>query len=253
MLEAHNPHPMLPLTMFHSRQFSAANAVTVVVYAALGGVFLILTIQLQVVGGYTPLGAGLSLLPVTVLMLALSARAGQLAQKIGPRTPMTFGSVTCAVGVLMMRGIGADAQYVTEVLPAVTIFGLGLAVLVAPLTATVLAAVDVRHAGVASGVNNAVARAAGLMAVAALPALAGISGVGYDDPAAFSAGYRTVLAYATVLLAAGAVIAFTTIRGASFGPELSVDRPRLCCPIEAPPLAPSTEVAATRGRLDRSS
>ncbi len=252
VLEAHHPHPMLPLTMFSSRQFSAANAVTVVVYAALGGVFLMLTIQLQVVGGYTPLGAGLSLLPVTLVMLALSARAGQLAQRIGPRTPMTVGPAICAVGVLMMRGIGTDAHYVTEVLPAVTIFGFGLAILVAPLTAAVLAAVDVRHAGVASGVNNAVARAAGLIAVAALPALAGISGDDYHDPVSFSDGYRTVLTYAAVLLTAGAVIAYTTIRDDGLGPERTRERPRLSCPIEGPPLTPSTDARATGSRIDRS-
>jgi EmrB/QacA subfamily drug resistance transporter len=236
-VEARQAHPMLPLSMFSSRQFSAANAVTFVVYAAFAGVFFLLAVQLQVVAGYTALGTGTALLPITVAMLLLSARAGQLAQRIGPRLPMTVGPLICAVGVLLMRTIGPDSHYVTDVLPAVTIFGLGLALLVAPLTATVLGAADVRHAGIASGVNNAVARAAGLIAVAALPALSGISGDDYGNPASFTAGFRVSLLIATALLVIGSGIAFATIRTDLARRQPAGHSSVMSCAVEGPPLA----------------
>ncbi len=210
--EGHVHHPMLPLSMFASRQFSAANVFTFLVYAALSGVFFLLAVQLQVVSGFSPVGAGMALLPVTVVMLLLSAKAGEVAQRIGPRLPMTVGSGICVVATLLMRSIGPDAQYATDVLPSVTLFGLGLAFLVAPLTATVLAAADTGLAGIASGVNNAVARAAALIAVAALPVLGGISGDAYNDATSFNAGFQTGMLYAAALLAAGSVIAVTLIR-----------------------------------------
>ena len=231
--EARQSHPMLPLSMFRSRQFSAANAVTFLVYGAFGGIFFLLAVQLQVVAGFSPLGAGVALLPITVVMLLLSARAGQLAQRIGPRLPMTLGPLVCAAGVLMMRRIGPNAQYLTDVLPAVTVFALGLSLLVAPLTATVLAAADARHAGVASGVNNAVARAAGLIAVAALPVIAGISGDDYTDPQSFESGFRTALLIAASLLVAGSALAAATIRT----PLVTSTEQPLSCPIAAPSLA----------------
>jgi EmrB/QacA subfamily drug resistance transporter len=175
LVERRSTHPMLPVDVFASRQFTAANLVTFTVYGALGGVFFLLVLHLQIVAGFDPLLAGLALLPTTAAMLLLSARAGALAQRIGPRLPMTVGPLTCAGGILLMLRIGPGASYVGDVLPAAVIFGLGLSLTVAPLTAAVLAAASVRHAGVASGVNNAVARAAGLLAVAALPVIGGIS------------------------------------------------------------------------------
>ncbi len=221
--EARVRHPMLPLSMFASRQFSAANVFTFVVYAALSGVFLLVVLQLQIVSGFTPLAAGMALLPVTVAMLLLSATAGGLAQRIGPRIPMAVGSATCVVATLLMRSIGPDARYLTDVLPSVTLFGLGLACLVAPLTATVLAAVDVGLAGIASGVNNAVARAAALIAVAALPVLGGITGAAYHDAVAFDAGYETAMLYAAALLAVGAVVAVVSIRRITAVPGSSAE------------------------------
>ncbi len=235
--EARLSHPMLPLSIFSSRQFSAANAVTFLVYGAFGGIFFLLAVQLQVVAGFSALGAGIALLPITVVMLLLSARAGQLAQRIGPRLPMTLGPLVCAAGVLLMRRIGPDAHYVTDVLPAVTVFALGLSLLVAPLTATVLAAVDARHAGVASGVNNAVARAAGLLAVAALPVLAGISGDDYTDPSSFESGFEVALLIAAGLLVAGSVLALVTVRNEL----LPAKEEPLCCPISGPPLSAVAE------------
>jgi EmrB/QacA subfamily drug resistance transporter len=219
MAESREQHPMLPLSIFSSRQFSAANAVTFLVYGAFGGVLFLLVVQLQVVAGFTPLAAGTALLPVTVIMLLLSARGGQLAQRIGPRLPMTLGPLVCAASLVLMLGIGPGASYYRDVLPAVVVLGLGLALLVAPLTATVLAAADAQRAGVASGVNNAVARAAGLIAVAALPAVAGLSGDSYSDTAQFNRGFRIALAMAVALLVVGAAVAAATIRNDVLSPE----------------------------------
>jgi EmrB/QacA subfamily drug resistance transporter len=234
--------PMLPVQIFASRQFSATNAVTFAVYAALGGVFFFLIVHLQVVAGFAPIVAGSALLPVTVLMLLLSARAGALAQRIGPRLPMALGPLVCAGGLLLLSRVGAGASYLRDVLPAVVVLGLGLSLTVAPLTATVLGAADVRLAGIASGVNNAVARTAGLLAVAALPLLVGLSGADYRDPAAFAAGFRAAMLICAALLAAGGVLAWLTIRN-----DVLVDEPapappkahpqcRTHCAVGAPPL-----------------
>lgn len=204
-------HPMLPLGVFASRQFRAANAVTFVVYAAIGGAFFLLAVHLQVVAGFSPVAAGASVLPVTALMLVLSARAGALAQRIGPRRPMAVGPVVVAGALALMLRIGEGADYATDVLPAVVVLGLGLSLLVAPLTATALASADPEHAGLASGVNNAVARAAGLLAVAVLPALAGIGGDDYEDPAAFLDGFRVAMGAGVALLLAGGLLAALTV------------------------------------------
>ncbi|HET9859716.1 MAG TPA: MFS transporter, partial [Nocardioidaceae bacterium] len=167
VVERRSSHPMVPPAIFRSRQFTGANLVTLVVYGVLGGAFFVLTLQLQVVLGYSAVGAGAAELPITVLMLLLSARAGALAERIGPRLPMTVGPVIVAAGLLLLSGVDADSTYWTGVLPGMCVLGLGLSATVAPLTATVLAAVDPKLVGVASGVNNAVARAAGLLTVAA--------------------------------------------------------------------------------------
>jgi MFS family permease len=185
---------------------------TLLVYAALGAVFFFLTLQLQTVLGYGPLLAGMASLPVTVLMLLLAARGGELASRIGPRLPMTVGPVICAVGVLLLSRVGAGAGYWTGVLPGISVFGLGLTLLVAPLTATVLAAAPDRYAGVASGVNNAVARAGSLLAVAALPAVVGLAGSDYAVPQAFSDAYRMAMLLCSALLAAGGVVSWLLIR-----------------------------------------
>ncbi|MEU1506153.1 MFS transporter [Kitasatospora sp. NPDC005748] len=219
VVERRVPEPMLPLGLFSSRLFTAVNLVTLCVYAAFSGVFFLLVVQLQIVSGFSPLVSGLALLPITVLMLTLSARAGRLGKRIGPRLPLTVGPLLCATGVLLMLRIGSDASYWTDVLPAATVMGCGMVLLVAPLTATVLAAVEVRHAGIASGVNNAAARAAGLLAVAALPALAGLSGEAYRVPAAVDSAFRTAMLICAGLLVTGAVTAFTTVRGNVLAPE----------------------------------
>ncbi len=232
--------PMLPLNVFASRQFTAVNVVTFVVYGALGGVFFLLVLELQVVAGFSPLAAGLSLLPSTVLMLLLSARAGALAQRVGPRWLMAAGTLISAVALLLATRIGPDASYLADVLPTVTLFGLGLSATVAPLTATVLASADVRHAGVASGVNNAVARAAGLFAVAGLPVAVGLTGAAYHNPIRLHSGFQAAMIICAALLAAGAVLSALTIDNGVLSP--AEDRPvpkpeaRVCCPVGAPPL-----------------
>ena len=211
LVERHAREPMLPLDIFRSRAFSAANLVTFAVYAALGGVLFLVVLNLQVVVRFTALSAGTSMLPVTVLMLLLSARAGSLSQRIGPRIPMTVGPIVCACALLLFSRIGAHAEYVRDVLPAVVVMGLGLSLTVAPLTATALGSVDERHAGIASGVNNAVARAAGLLAVATLPLAAGLGGGSLTVAADLGPMYRRAMFICAVMLLIGALLAFVSI------------------------------------------
>jgi EmrB/QacA subfamily drug resistance transporter len=249
LTERTSRHPMLPLAVFGSRVFTAANLVTFGVYAALGGVFFLFVFHLQVVAGFKPLAAGAALLPVTVLMLLLSARAGALGQRIGPRYPMTVGPMVCAGGLLLLSRVGSDASYVREVLPGVLVLGLGLAVTVAPLTATALGSVDERHAGIASGVNNAVARVAGLLAVAVLPLAAGLGSGALTDPATLAPTYRGAMLLCSCLLLAAAATAFAFIPSKARGrppteaghaapPPPRVSPVRTHCAVSGPPLHP---------------
>ena len=163
--------PMLPLELFRSHNFSAVNLATLCVYAGLIGAFFFITLFLQQVAGYSAFEAGAATTPVTVLMFLLSGRFGALASRIGPRLPMGLGPLIAAAGLLWLARVDSDAPYLSGILPAVLLFGLGLAMTVAPLTTTVLDAVEERHVGIASGVNNAVARVAGVLAIAALGAI----------------------------------------------------------------------------------
>jgi EmrB/QacA subfamily drug resistance transporter len=240
LVERRSRHPLVPPALFADRVFSAANAVTLLLYGALGVVFLLLVLQLQVVAGFGPLAAGTALLPVTLVMLVFSARAGALAGRIGPRLPMTLGPLVSAGGLLLALRIGPGASWVLDVLPAVLVFGAGLALTVAPLTATVLDAAPDRFAGSASGVNNAVARAAGLLAVAVVPGLVGIAGADYTDPAAFAAGFRTAMMLAAGLLAAAAALSAVLIPGRRPAPapdRLPIETCRHCA-VTAPPTHP---------------
>ncbi|MDQ3809381.1 MAG: MFS transporter [Chloroflexota bacterium] len=212
LAEAHQRQPMLPLDLFTSRQFLGANLVTLAVYAALGAVMFLLMLELQQGLGYSPLQAGAAGVPVTIIMLVLSARAGRLAQRIGPRLPMTLGPLGAGAGMLLMARVGPGADYLTVVLPALVAFGLGLALTVAPLTATVLAATSTSRAGIASAVNNAVARVGSLLAVAGLPRLAGLTGPAATDPLLFSAGFQTAMVLCAGLAVGGAAIAWLMIR-----------------------------------------
>lgn len=233
--------PMLPLDVFASRQFTVINVITFLVYGAFGGLLFLLVIQLQVSAGFSPVAAGTALLPVTVLMLVLSARSGALAQRVGPRWLMTAGITGTAAGMALMTRIGVHASYVADVLPAAIVFGLGLSLTVAPLTATVLASADVRHAGVASGVNNAVARAAGLVAVAALPAAVGLTSASYHDPAQFSRGFEHATTACAILLVIAAVLTAmlvdNTVLWTGGRPGVGPEAPT-CCPVGAPQLQP---------------
>jgi EmrB/QacA subfamily drug resistance transporter len=244
--ERRSPHPMLPLDLFASRQFTAANLVTFVVYGALGGALFLTPIQLQRVVGFTPLQAGLALTPITLVMLLLSARAGRLSARIGPRLPMTLGPLLVAAGFVLYTRIGPGSTYLSDVLPGMLVFAFGLTLTVAPLTATVLAAAPDEHAGVASAVNNDVARAAGLLAVAVLPVAAGISGAGALDPARFNQGFHMAVLIAAALCAAGGLISWFGIRNPAKEPIPSLqpqptpatasDIDLLHCPLSAPPL-----------------
>jgi EmrB/QacA subfamily drug resistance transporter len=170
--ESRTRDPMLPLSLFKSRNFTVGNLTTLALYAGLGAATFLLALFLQEAAGYSAFEAGLSLLPLTVLTFALSRRFGALADKIGPRPFMGFGPIVAGIGLLLMMRINSDGDYVTQVLPGVIVFGLGLSMTVAPLTATVLAGAPPHHSGIASGVNNAVARVAGLLAVAVIGAVA---------------------------------------------------------------------------------
>ena len=205
--------PLVPLDIFNSRQFSGANGTTFVVYAALGVALFLVVVELQTVLDYSALAAGAATIPITVLMLLLSPRAGRLSQRIGPRVPMTIGPLVVAAGLVLLAGIGPGTTYVTGILPGLVVFGLGLSLTVAPLTAAVMGSVEENHVGVGSGVNNAVARIAGLLAVAVLPALAGLetasAGVEFTD------GVARALYISAALAVVGAIISWITIRTAA--------------------------------------
>jgi len=169
--ERRSRDPMLPLSLFSERNFAAGNAATLTMYAGLGAATFFLPLFLQQVAGYSALAAGGSLLPITVIMFLLSKRFGALADRFGPHLLMTTGPLVAGVGLLLFTRLDAGASYLSGVLPAALVFALGLSMTVAPLTAAVLAGVDEHHSGVASGVNNAIARVAGLLAIGAVGAV----------------------------------------------------------------------------------
>ncbi|MFI6363078.1 MFS transporter [Nocardia sp. NPDC050630] len=261
VIEMRSDHPLVPPSLFagtfsrgagHSmvtraassgpvasggRIFTAANLVTLAVYAALGGVFFLLVMQLQLVAKYTPLMSGVATVPVTLIMLVLSAPAGRWAQAHGARIPMTLGPLLAALGLVLLLRIGPDTTYLTDVLPGVLVFGLGLSVLVAPLTGAVLGAVPSSEAGIASGVNNAVARTAQLLAVAALPGLAGLSG-SLGDPVEFDRGFGVAMWICVGLLVAGALIAAVLLRTPRRAATLDNVDCMPQCGVAGPALAP---------------
>lgn len=265
--QARQRDPMMPLSIFRSRQLSAANGVTFVLYGVLGAALFLLGLTLQVSLGYSPLEAGLATVPITAVMLAFSARAGALANRIGPRVPMALGPVGMAGGLALMATIEPGRTYATGILPALLVFSAGLALTVAPLTATALAAAEDRHAGLASGVNNAVARTGQLLAVAAIPLVAGFApGEPVGAAVLLDGFHRVVLASAGGALLAAAV-AWTSISSDVLGPASATappdgalrgaDRPpgaehrlphRECepvyqCAVDGPPLVTDTGAA----------
>jgi EmrB/QacA subfamily drug resistance transporter len=216
--EARARHPMLELSLFGIRNFRVANMTTLAAYAGLIGGLFFLTIFLQQVAAYSPVEAGLATTPISVVLFLLSPRFGRFASGVGPRLPMTAGPILAGLGLLLMLRVGADAAYLTQVLPGVLVFSVGLAMTVAPLTATVLDSVEERHVGIASGVNNGVSRVAGLMAIAVLGAVisakfgadvggdAGSNPLTSAEPDASTAAFHLGLAIAALLMIAGGIV-----------------------------------------------
>jgi EmrB/QacA subfamily drug resistance transporter len=232
--------PLFPVDLLALRPVAAANAITFVVYGGMAVVFFLLTIQLQVTAGWSPVASGLALLPVTLIMLVLSSRAGALAARIGPRWPLTAGPVLIAAGMLLLTRVGPDARYLTDVLPGAAVFGLGLACTVAPVTSTALGSVPDARAGAASGLNNAVSLTGQLLAVASLPALVGLTGDSLRDPVALDNAFPSAMLAGAVIVGLGAVIAAVALRPADECPTLDMSQ----CPVAG---AQGGAVAAQRG------
>jgi EmrB/QacA subfamily drug resistance transporter len=212
VVEDRSSHPLVPPSLFSNRVFTVINLVTLLVYAGLSAALLFLVMFLQTVAGWSALAAGAATLPLSVAMLLLARRFGALAAKGSPRPYMIAGTLTAAAGFALLALCPRDPSFVLDVLPGVTLVGLGLAMTVAPLTGTVLAAAPDELAGTASGVNNAVARTAGLLAVAALPALVGLSGSDYASPDALAPAYRTAMLVCSGLVALGAALTAVGLR-----------------------------------------
>jgi EmrB/QacA subfamily drug resistance transporter len=210
--QARTTTPMMPLDVFRSRAFSATNAVTFLAYAALNGMVLWLVIALQVVAGESPMRAGFALLPLTACMLLLSPATGALSERIGPTLPMTVGPLVMAGSVATLTRIDAQSSYVIDVIVPTVAFGIGLSLLVTPLTATALSAVPDHRAGIASGVNNAVARIGGLLAVAVLPMITHLGSDGFDDPETLRPAFVTAMWICAGLLAVGGLVSAALVR-----------------------------------------
>ena len=241
-------HPMLPLELFRSRQFASANLLALVAYAALGGVIFLFVAFLQVTLGYSAVQAGAAALPITLLLLTLSSPSGAIAQRIGPRIPLTIGAALAGAGLLLMAQLHPGDGYFSAVLPSLIVFGVGLGVLITPITATVLASVDSRHSGIASAVNNALSRLGQMIAVAALPLAAGLSGSAFEDPARMAAGFPVAMTVAAGVSFAAALLAWTTIsndvltRSGTDTHQVPKGLPRSRtrhCAVAGTPLAPS--------------
>jgi EmrB/QacA subfamily drug resistance transporter len=236
--------PLVPPDLFVNRTFAVSNSLTFVVYAALGGVMMLFVLQLQTSLGYSPTAAGLAGLPISVLMLLLSARSGKAAQRFGPRWFLVVGPFVIAAALLWYTQVTPGASYLLVVLPATVLFGLGLTAVVAPVTATVLASAADRHAGVASGVNNAIARTGGLLAVAVLPAAAGLSGAAYQDPVALTAGWQMAMWLCAGLCVVGGLLALG-VRNDVLWAAVPAPRPAEPAPSEPAPPAPVEPAVAT--------
>jgi EmrB/QacA subfamily drug resistance transporter len=204
--------PLLPPELFRSAAFSGANAATVLIYAGLSGLILLLVLQLQGNLKYSALESGAALLPTNVLMLSLSPLAGRIAHRYGARLPMALGAVVAGVGMVLFSRVAPGVSYVKTILPAVIVFGLGLSSLVAPLTAAVLAAAPDDQAGTASGVNNAAARLAGLLSAAALPAAAGLGGLEQLAGLRLTQGFARAMWICAGLCWVAALVTWLTVR-----------------------------------------
>jgi EmrB/QacA subfamily drug resistance transporter len=235
VVERRRPAPLVDLTLFRSSQFSAANAKTLIVYAALGGALFLLPMTLQTAVGYSPVAAGAALLPMTTMMLLFSARIGRLAQRIGPRVPMSAGPAAAALGLALLGRRAVPYGYLAGVLPGALVLGLGLAVTVAPLTTTVIAAAPPERAGIASAINNCIARTGSLFAVAVLPSAIGLSGP-LEARTAATAFPTGMLACAALCLLGG-IVGFVFVRRSTRGGPAAPSAPTFrSCPLDAPTL-----------------
>jgi EmrB/QacA subfamily drug resistance transporter len=205
--ERWSAHPMLPLRLFTLRNFSFANIETLTVYAGLSTLTFFLVLFLQQLAGYSALKSGLALVPITAVMFFLSPRIGRLSMRLGPRVFMGGGPLVAGAALIFLTQMDEHFSYWTELLPILLVFSVGLSMIVAPLTATVLADASERDAGIASGVNNAVARIAGLLGIAVV----GAAIAGSDNRLDLS-GYRVSMAITAALVAAGGAIGFAGIR-----------------------------------------
>ncbi len=226
----HTPDPLVPPALFRNRTFTVVNLATVLLYSSIGVSFFLVSYQLQVAAGWSAFQAGIALLPATVLMLLFSAPSGALAQRIGPRLQLTVGPLLAAAGLLLLARIGPDPSWVTDVLPGAFVFGLGLVTFVAPLTATVMSAADPDHVSVASGVNNAIARAAALGALAVIPTISGLSAA--VGAAQVTHSFRLSLMIVAIVAAAAAPLAFFGLSAHVRGSRTA--RRVLCVPDGAP-------------------
>ncbi len=233
LVEARVRNPLVPPGLFRNLQFAGGNLVTLLTYTALSALFFLLVVHLQTGLGYSALAAGAALLPVNAFMLLLSSHAGRLGARIGPGWPVAAGALLAGAGMLLLSRIGTEAGYVEGVLPGLSLFGLGLATLVAPLTDAVLSAAGEERAGVASGVNNAIARLAGLMGTATLPLVVGLGGLDELRGAAFVTGYRHALLVGAALCVVAAGVAPLTLRTSMPGRPISHPSPTHGC-VERP-------------------
>jgi EmrB/QacA subfamily drug resistance transporter len=213
VIERRASHPMLPPGIFRPAQFRAANGVTFVVNGALGGFAFVFIPALEIIAGYSPVVAGSALVPVTVVTLLLSGTSGRVAQRIGARLPIAAGCLLCAVAALLAARIGSHADYWTVILPVAFLFGLGLAAILPALTASAMNSAPDALAGLASGVNNAVARVAGLLWIAALPPITGLIGAVYTHPALFRLSFDRISWICAAAFACAAVVSATFIAG----------------------------------------
>jgi EmrB/QacA subfamily drug resistance transporter len=240
--EARQRSPVLPLSLFRSRQFVGANGATFAIYAALGAVTFLLILQLQVVLHYSPLEAGVALMPLTAILLCFSSTSGRLADRIGPRMPMSIGPIIAACGMALFVRVVPGASYVTGVLPGALVFGFGMVLTVPALTTTALGAVEPDRAGVASAVNNDVARIGGLIAVSVIPALAGITSQASGTMAlGQTSGFRTAMLICAALCASGGVVSFVAIRSPRSSPATEIVP--FSCPMTGPPQGELARIA----------
>ncbi len=242
-----HPAPVLPLSLFRTRQFVGANGATFVIYAALGAVTFLLVLQLQDVLDYSPLEAGVALMPLTLILLALSSTAGKLSDRIGPRIPMTVGPLIAATGMALFVRVLPGTSYLSGVLPGALIFGLGMVLTVPALTTTALSSVEPARAGVASAVNNDVARIGSLIAVAVVPTVAALLATHSGASAHHnSADFQIAMLISAAMCALGGVVSFFTIR--SIRPAVVPEDVPFSCSLTGPPLGALARTADGQSR-----